>query len=190
MTKSAKVSLAMIGIAALLLVVPMMSFIGLIKNEKLSESDPEFTKTIGPEVELPAPSTSGTEKVEFEGRDGGKKVGCLLPSGTTPKEAGFAYSLNDAIVSVICEGTGVAGEGVVGRFSNSKTQPVRTSKGFIGAYEERNHPNAPRWDRMYYLGSPEFSYSMMISWPQGDLAAKKDAELLASSVAYSIELAP
>lgn len=190
MTKSAKVTFGMMAVAALLFVVPMMSFIGLIKNEKGSEADPEFVKTIGPEVEIPAPSTPGTERVEFKGRDGGRKVTCLLPTGTTPKEEGFAYSLNDAIVSVICEGTGAAGQAVVGRFANSNTQPVRTSKGFKGAYEERDHPNAPRRDRMHYLGSPELSYSMMISWPQGNSAAKKDAESLARSVAYSIELAP
>ncbi|MEI7576116.1 MAG: hypothetical protein WCK51_04425 [Armatimonadota bacterium] len=190
MTKSAKVALGMMAVAALLLVVPMMNFIGLIKNEKLSESDPEFTKYIGPEVEIPAPSTPGTERVEFEGRDGGKGVRCLLPKGTTSKDEGFAYSLNDAIVSVICEGTGAAGQGVVSRFANSKTQPVRTSEGFKGAYEERDHPNAPRRDRMYYLGSPKFSYSMMISWPHGNAAAKKDAEALASAVSYSVELAP
>lgn len=176
----------MMLVAGLLLVIPMMSFVGLIKNEKISSADPEFTKTIGPEVEIPEPSATGSKLVQFKEREGNRKLTCSLPEGTVAKDEGFAYALNDAIVSVIFEGTGAAGEGVVKRFANDRTQPVRTKNGFKGAYEERNHPNAPRRDRMYYLGNPKFSYSMMISWPQGDSAGKKDAESLAGAVAYSI----
>ena len=186
MNSSKKVVLGMGALAALLMIIPMLNFIGMIKNERMSEADPEFVKSIGPEVEMPAPSKPGSLRVRFSGRDGGKTLVAQLPDGATPKEEGFAYSLNDAIVSVICEGTGAEGEGVVGRFAKAGTQPVRTKNGFKGAYEERDHPNAPRRDRMYYLGSPKFSYSMMISWPQGNVAAKKDAERLASSVAYSV----
>ena len=175
-------------LAAVLLIAPMIHFIGLIQNEKMSQSDPEFAKTIGPEVEIPAPTTPGSKRVQFLEREGNHKLSCLLPEGIVAKEEGFAYGFNDAIVSVIFEGAGTVGEGVVSRFANDKTQPVRTKNGFKGAYEERDHPNTPRRDRMYYLGSPKFSYSMMISWPQGDAEAKKDAEALASAISYSVEL--
>jgi hypothetical protein len=187
-TKAAKVSLGMMAIAGGLLIFPMLNFVGLIRNEKASEADPAFVKSIGPEVEIPMPSTPGTEKVIFVRGDSGSKVSCLLPEGVKAKEEGFAYSLNEAIVSVICEGTGATGEGVVKRFSNEKTQPVRTKSGFRGAYEERELPGVSRRDRMYYLGSSKLSFSMMIAWPRGNAEAKKDAEALASAVAYSVEL--
>jgi hypothetical protein len=187
-TKSAKVSLGMMAFAGVMLIFPMLNFAGLIRNENSSQSDPEFVKSIGPEVEIPVPTKPGMKSITFVRGDSGSQVRCLLPASVVVKEDGFAYAYNDAIISVICEGKGVKGQEVVKRFANDKTQPVRTKNGFKGAYEERNIEKTSRQDRIYYLSSPEVSYSMMIAWPRGNAEAKKDAEALASSVAYSIEL--
>ncbi len=178
------------AIAAVLLIVPMLGFVRLIQNEKGAGADPAFLKSIGPEKEISTPTTKGTKVITFDRNPDGKKVRCTLPGELSTKEAGFAYGYNNAIISVMCEGVGEAGVGVVTRFATTSTQPVRTSNGFKGAYEERYLPGTKRRDRMYYLGSPKFSYSMMIAWPEGDSAALKDAELLASMVAYSVELVP
>jgi len=178
----------MMLIAGALMIVPMLNFVGMIRNERASESDPEFVKSIVAELEIAKPAQVGTKRVLFTRGENNKQVSCLLPEAITTKEGGFAYEYKGSFISVICEGIGSEGEAIVARFAKDKTQPVRTMNGFKGAYEERDHPNASRRDRMYYLGSPKFSYSMMISWPRGDAGAKKDAEALASAVAYSIAL--
>ena len=178
----------MMAFAGVMLIFPMLNFMGLIRNENSSESDPEFVKSIGPEVEILVPEKPGMKSITFVRGDSGSQVRCLLPASVVVKEAGFAYAYNGAIISVICEGTGAKGQEVVKRFANDKTQPVRTKNGFKGAYEERTIAKTSRQDRIYYLSSPEVSYSMMIAWPRGNAEAKKEAEALASSVAYSIEL--
>lgn len=97
------------------------------------------------------------------------------------------FDQGKVVITVVIESTGKDGLALLERYKNTAIGEC-TSKRLKGLYMERRLQDTDRWDRLYILYSPEFTFSTMISWPIGDEKARKDGEALVSWVAGTLVL--
>jgi hypothetical protein len=151
-----------------------------------------FAQGIGPITKIEKPELRSGIRFQIAKSERGSSGQVLLPRGSKPSGDSILFvGKKGGSVSIIIEWVGKTAKRA---FSERATHPANpgqhlVSAGpWIGAYVEHMWSDNIRMGRLYGIYSAEVAYSMMISWPARDQAAKKDAEMLARFVIWSFKL--
>jgi len=182
----------MIGDNVAVRLIPPALTILLFATPGAAQTPNGFAKGIGPITKIEKPGLKSGVKFQIADGESGLSGEVLLPTGTKSRgDSGLFVGKDGGSVSIDIEwGGDTAKRAFAERATHSANpnQHLVSAGSWIGVFVEHMWPDNIRMGRLYGMYSAECAYTMMISWPVKDAAAKRNAEMLARFVIWSLKL--